>query len=133
MADRLDGLIISEILADNAGGAAIDTDGDGNTNKSDEFIEIQNTTGSPLSLDGYEIWSEKQGELYRFGPSDTIASGGTATVVGNYDGTTRIGAGEQIDSNAPNGTAFARNADGDFEETSPDPGNPGMPCFAQVR
>ena len=83
MADKLNGIIISEILADNAGGSAIDTDNDGNTNKSDEFIELQNTTGSTISLDGYEIWSETNGLLYSFGSGDTIAPGDTATVVGN--------------------------------------------------
>ncbi|WP_162798306.1 lamin tail domain-containing protein [Sulfitobacter sp. SK011] len=82
MADRLNDLIISEVLADNAGGAAIDTDGDGNTNKSDEFIELQNTSGSVLSLDGYEVWSQKNGLLYSFGATDTIAAHGTATIVG---------------------------------------------------
>ena len=190
LADKLNGIIISEVLADNAGGAAIDTDGDGNTNKSDEFIELQNTTNSTLTLDGYEIWSEKNGLLYSFGASDTIASGDTATVVGNYTGTpptgyydggvsegtnwipdgegqkfdsiflvdtatgeyivlsygnppqsptlptgfpgtTQLGAGETIDSNAPNGTAFARDANGTFTETTPTPGTPGVPCFLQ--
>jgi hypothetical protein len=190
MADRLDGLIISEILADNAGNAATDTDGDGRTNKADEFVEIQNASNSAMSLDGYEIWSEKQGQLYSFGATDTIAANGTATVVGNYTGapptgfysagvsentnwlpdgegqkfdsiflvntatgdyvvlsygqppraptlpanfpgTTRIGAGEQINSNAPNGTAFSRNVDGDFVERAPTPDTPGVPCFVK--
>ncbi|MGJ5619755.1 Hint domain-containing protein [Sulfitobacter sp. MF3-043] len=188
MADKLDGLIISEILADNGGGSAFDTDGDGEANKADEFVEIQNTTNSAISLDGYEIWSEKAGQLYSFGPGDTIAAGGTATVVGEYigtppagyydsgasnsvnwlpdgegqkfdsiflvnsvtgeyvvlsygvpprtptlpsgfPGTTRIGAGETIASNAPNGTAFSRDINGDFVESAPTPGAPGVPCF----
>lgn len=188
MADILDGIIISEVLADNAGGAAIDTDGDGNTNKADEFIEIQNTTGVPISLDGFEIWSEKQGLLYSFGAGDTIAADSTATVVGNYTGTppagffdggaaensnwlpdgegnkfdtiflvntatgefvtlsygnpprtptepsgfpgtTQVGTGETIDSNAPNGTAFVRDANGNFVEGTPNPGTPGVVCF----
>lgn len=86
MADKLNGILISEILADNAGSRAVDTDGDGTTNKTDEYIELQNATGSPISLDGYELWSDKGGLLYSFGPGDEIASGGTATVVGNYSG-----------------------------------------------
>ncbi|MEW9921488.1 Hint domain-containing protein [Marimonas sp. MJW-29] len=184
----MDGLIISEILADNAGASAIDTDGDGWSNKADEFIEIQNTTNSTISLDGYEIWSQKGGLLYSFGSGDTIAAGGTATVVGEYTGTppagyyesttnnninwlpdgegqkfdsiflvnsntgeyvvlsygapprtpvlpagfpgtTRIGAGETIDSSAPNGTAFVRDINGDMVEGTPSPGTPGVPCF----
>lgn len=189
MADRVDGLIISEILADNAGGSALDTDGDGSTNKADEFIEIQNTTNSAISLEGFEIWTEKEGLLYSFDATDTIDPGGTATVVGNYSGTTpngfydggaaensnwiadgegqkfnsvflvnsqtgqyvvisygnpprtptlptgfpgttQVGSGEAIDSNAPNGTAFARDANGDLIETTPTPDTPGVACFA---
>lgn len=188
MADKLDGLILSEILADNAGGAATDVDGDGRTNKADEFIEIQSTNGTPLSLDGYELWSGKEGLLYSFDSSAVIGAGQTATVVGNYTGTppagyysagaaenanwlpdgegqkfdsiflvnsttgdyvvlsygnpprepvepsgfpgtNRIGDGETIDSNAPNGVAFARDANGDFTETAPTPDTPGVTCF----
>lgn len=92
MADVLSsGLFISEILADNAGGSAIDTDGDGTSNKADEYIEIQNTTGSAVSLDGYQLWSEKLGLVYSFAPSDTIAAGGTANVLGEYTGTPPAG------------------------------------------
>ena len=87
MADTLNNIFISEILADNAGGSAIDTDGDGNIKKSDEFIELQNASNTAVSLDGFEVWSEKEGLLYSFDPSDTIAAGETATVVGNYTGT----------------------------------------------
>lgn len=87
MADLLDGIFISEVLADNAGTSATDTDGNGTINKSDEFIELQNASGSTLSLDGFEVWSEKEGLLYSFDATDTIAPGETATIVGDYDGT----------------------------------------------
>ncbi len=88
MADKLSsGLFISEVLADNAGGSAIDTDGDGSANKADEYIEIQNTSGSTVSLDGYQLWSEKLGLIYSFGSGDTLAAGGTANVLGEYTGT----------------------------------------------
>lgn len=91
MADNLNGLFISEILADNAGSNSIDTDGDGNTNKSDEFVELQNASGATLNLDGYEVWSQQNGLLYSFGAGDTIGAGETATIVGNYDGTVPSG------------------------------------------
>lgn len=188
MADKLNGILISEILADNAGGSAFDTDGDGQANKADEYIELQNKSGSTVSLDGYELWSQKEGLLYSFGSGATIAAGGTATVVGEYSGTppagyydagesnsvnwlpdgeaakfdsiflvdtntgdyivlsygdppqtptlpsgfpgtTRVGLGESINSNSPNGTAFVRDTNGDFVEGTPDPDSPGVPCF----
>ena len=190
MADFLNGIFISEILADNAGGQAVDVDGDGNTNKADEFIELGNASGAPTSLDGYELWSETNGLLFAFDADDVLNAGGTATVVGNYaggdsgefydaglaengnfipdgegnkfdsiflvdtntgeyivlsygnppraptlpngfTGTTQVGTGESIDSNAPNGTAFARDANGNLIETTPDPGTPGVACFTQ--
>lgn len=182
--------VISEILADNAGNSAIDTDGDGSTNKADEFIELGNASGGPLSLDGFEVWSETNGLLFAFGPGDVIGNGQTATIVGNYSGTppsgfynaglaengnfipdgegqkfdtiflvdtntgeyitlsygnppraptppnnftgtTQVGSGESIDSNAPNGVAFARDATGTFVETTPTPGVPDVACFAE--
>ena len=190
MADTLNGLFISEVLADNAGNAAIDTDGDGSTNKADEFIELGNVSGGTFSLDGYEVWSEKNGLLYSFGASDVIGDGQTATIVGNYTGappsgfynagiaengnfipdgegqkfdtiflvdtntgdyitlsygqppraptlpnnfpgSTQVGSGESINSNAPNGTAFARDSNGTFVETTPTPGTPDVACFAE--
>lgn len=185
------GLFFSEILADNAGGSAFDTDGDGGGNKADEFVEIQSVNGSPVSLDGIEIWSAKRGQLYEFADGEMIASGGTATVVGEYDGAepagfydvglpdnnsnaglledgeatkfdtlylvdtntgeyiileygenpetvplpagfpgTTLAGAETFASGAPNGTSFARNAAGDFEEdTTPDPGGSGPVCY----
>ncbi|MFK7881322.1 Hint domain-containing protein [Roseobacter sp.] len=189
MADNVDGLIFSEFLVDNATGTGLDTDGDGTDNKSDEFIELQNTTGSPISLDGYEVWSDDRGFLFGFGSGDTIAPGQTATIVGEYTGTppagfydagrsegnnwledgqgsqndtiylvntatgeyiafsygdpvqapspptgfpgtVQSGSGESINSGAPNGTAFARDSNGDWVEGTPDPGNPGVVCYA---
>ncbi|MEM9549656.1 MAG: Hint domain-containing protein [Pseudomonadota bacterium] len=190
MADRLGGIIFSEFLVDNpfdgiAGGH--DTDGDGSAGKSEDFIEIQNASSSPISLDGFELWSTSGGQLYAFGPGDTIASGETATVVGEYTGTppagfydaggsasgnflqdgqgggdtvflvdtatgdyvtfsygsppatptppagfpgtNQIGGGEAIDSKAPNGVAFSRDGNGDWIESSPDPGTAGTVCI----
>lgn len=81
------GLFISEFLADNPAVNGYDTDGDGSANKADEFVEIQGFNGSSTSLAGIEIWSAKRGQLYEFDSADSIAPGGTATVVGQYDGT----------------------------------------------
>ena len=190
MADFLNGIIFSEFLADNSEFApGFDTDGDGQHNKSDEYIELQNTTGSAISLEGYQVWSDDRGLLYEFGVGDTIAPGQTATIVGEYTGTppagyydaglsegqnfledgqdtqndtiylvdpstgdyivfsygdpvqppspptgftgtNQIGSGESLQSGAPNGVAFVRDANGDWVEGSADPGNPGTACYA---
>ncbi|MEM1273612.1 MAG: Hint domain-containing protein [Pseudomonadota bacterium] len=190
MADKLNGLIFSEFLVDNPLPDGTDTDGDGTANETDEFIEIQNTTGAAISLDGYELWSKKSGQLFAFGPGDTIDAGQTATVVGEYTGTpppgffsagltdgvdwlqdgqgkhhdslylvdtstgeylafsfghpprsasppsgfpgtAKIGSGESIHTQAPNGIGFTRDQNGDWVETdSPNPGTPGVVCFA---
>lgn len=85
------GLFFSEILADNAGGQAFDTDGDGGANKADEFIELQSATNATINLDGIELWSAKRGQLFDFSQGDTIGPNGTVTVVGQYDGTPPAG------------------------------------------
>ena len=111
MADKVGGIFISEVLADNPGtvSGSFDTDGDGNINKSDEFIELQNSSGSTVSLDGYEIWSEKNGLLYKFASGDTLAPGDTATVVGNYTGPTPPGF---YDKGAPENTNWMADGEG---------------------
>ncbi|PTX57241.1 lamin tail-like protein [Litoreibacter ponti] len=198
MADKLSsGVFIAEILADNAGSSAVDVDGDGQANKADEFIEIQNTSGNVIDLSTYQLWSEKEGLLHAFQSGDTLAPGATATVLGEYQGTppagsglyeatdetgnqintnsvnwlpdgegqkfdsiflvntatgeyvvlsygnpprtptlpdgfpgtNQSGAGESIDSSAPNGRAFARDENGVLVETDPTPGDPDVPCF----
>ena len=194
MPDFLNGLFFSEILADNAGGSAVDVNGQGGANKQDEFIEIQNNSDSAIDLSGYQIWSDQNGLLHTFGAGDEIAaSGGTATVVGTYvnppsdfydasgnnnsasssggfledgegnkfdtlylvapngdyiqlsygqnlqppgglpagfpTGGTLQGAGETINSGAPNATSILRDADGALIEGTPTPGVPGPVCF----
>lgn len=85
MPDFLNGIFFSEILADNAGGGAVNVNGQGGANKQDEFIELQNNSGSAIDLEGYQVWSDRHGLLHTFGAGDEIAaSGGTATIVGTY-------------------------------------------------
>ncbi|MEM8694197.1 MAG: Hint domain-containing protein [Pseudomonadota bacterium] len=86
MADKLNGILISEILADNAGGGATDVNAVGGANKQDEFVELQNSTNQDISLSGYQIWSQENGLLHTFGATDSIPAGGTATVIGTYTG-----------------------------------------------
>ncbi|WP_224823662.1 Hint domain-containing protein [Cognatishimia sp. MH4019] len=103
MANFLNGvLFISEIMADNAGANAVDVDGDGVANKADEFVEIQNASGSAVSLAGYEVWSATEGLLYSFGPTDAIPAGGTATIIGEHVGTPPAGVFEATNNNSVN-------------------------------
>lgn len=115
MADKLNGIIFSEFLVDNSPFVAgYDTDGDGAHNKSDEYIELQNTTGSAISLDGYQVWSDDKGLLYEFGPSDTIAPGQTATIVGEYAGTPPAGF---YDAGLSDGNDFLQDGEGAKNDT----------------
>ena len=115
MADKLDGLIFSEFLVDNSEfSAGFDTDGDGQHNKSDEFIELQNTTGSAISLDGYELWSDDKGLLFSFGPGDTIDPGQTATIVGEYTGTPPAG---YYDAGRSEGNNWLEDGEGSNNDT----------------
>ncbi|WP_299723800.1 Hint domain-containing protein [uncultured Tateyamaria sp.] len=115
MADVLDGLIFSEFLVDNSPFVAgHDTDGDGTHNKSDEYIELQNTTGSAISLEGYQVWSDSGGLLYEFGASDTIEPGQTATIVGEYTGTPPDGF---YDAGLNEGDDFLQDGEGSSNDT----------------
>lgn len=107
-------LFISEIMADNAGANAVDVDGDGVANKADEFVEIQNAGGGPVSLDGYQIWSASNGLLYNFQSSDVIAGGGTATIIGEYTGTPPTNTYEATTNNAIN---FLPDGEGSLNDT----------------
>lgn len=84
MPDFLNGLFFSEILADNAGGGAVDVNMSGGANKLDEYVEIQNNSNGVIDLSGYQVWSDRNGLLHTFGSGDEITSGGTAVVVGAY-------------------------------------------------
>ncbi|MEL6170032.1 MAG: Hint domain-containing protein [Pseudomonadota bacterium] len=115
MADKLlSGLFISEFLADNAGGQAFDTDGDGRANKADEYVELQNASGAPLSLDGIEIWSGKLGLLFAFPDGETLAPGETATIVAEYSGTPPAGF---YDAGEPNNVNWLLDGEGNKFDT----------------
>ncbi|WP_338550748.1 Hint domain-containing protein [Roseovarius phycicola] len=193
MPDFLNGLFFSEILADNAGGGAVNVNGQGGANKQDEYVEFQNNSNTTIDLDGYQIWSDQNGLLHTFGSGDQIAPGDTATVVGTYNnppagfygangnnnsassnggfledgegnkfdtiylvapdgnyiqlsygspaqdpgglpagfpsGGTLQGAGETLNTSAPNATSVLRDADGNLQEGTPTPGTPGPVCF----
>lgn len=118
MPDFLNGLFFSEILADNAGGGAVNVNGQGRANKQDEFVEIQNSTGTTISLDGYQLWSDRNGLLHTFAAADQIAAGGTATVVGTYNNPPDgfYGANGNNNSASSNG-GFLEDGEGNKDDT----------------
>ncbi len=84
MADKLNGIIISEVLADNPTGT-LDVNNSGQANKQDEFIEFQNTTSADVDLAGYQVWSQEHGLLHTFAANSIIETGGTVLVLGDFD------------------------------------------------
>lgn len=72
MVASLGGIIINQIYGDNSGGAEFDTDGDGTTTQEDEFVSVQNTTGSAIDLSGWEVWSDMSGAGAPDGPQDGL-------------------------------------------------------------
>jgi len=72
MAASLDGIIFDQFYGDNSGGAAFDTDGDGNATQEDEFVSFTNTSGAPVDLSGWQIWSDMSGAGAPDGPQDGL-------------------------------------------------------------
>lgn len=118
MPDFLNGLFFSEILADNAGRGAINVNGQNGINKQDEFIEIQNSSGAAIELNGYQLWSDRNGLLHSFGAGDQIESGGTATVVGSFNNPPAgfFGANGNNNSASSNG-GFLEDGEGNKNDT----------------
>ncbi|MEM8742528.1 MAG: lamin tail domain-containing protein, partial [Pseudomonadota bacterium] len=67
MAIDLDGIIFGQIFGDNSSdndptsNTEFDSDGDGTTTQEDEFVSITNTTGAPMDISGWQIWSDASG------------------------------------------------------------------------
>lgn len=93
---NLDGLIFGQIMPDNSGPPSpFDTDLDGTASQEDEFVSVTNTTGAPLDISGWQIWSDSTGGgapnnptdgLYHTFPSGTILNPGqTLWVINQID------------------------------------------------
>jgi len=81
-------LVINEILA----GPARDWDGSGAfSSRDDEWVELMNTTGVPLALDGYYITDGDS--IPRYALTGTLAAGGHLVVTGKaaYDWERAVG------------------------------------------
>ena len=91
-AQMLNGVVINEILADPnvTGGSSFDTDRNGISADSDEFIELYNTTGNTVNIGGWTLTDDdsiSQGSKFTFPTGTEIAPFGKVTVVTNYDNT----------------------------------------------
>ena len=97
MVASLNGIIFDQIYGDNSGGAEFDTDGDGTATQEDEFVSFTNTTGAPIDVSGWQIWSDASGAgapdgpqdgLYHtFPPGTVIAPGDTLYIINEITGT----------------------------------------------
>ncbi|RPE67418.1 lamin tail-like protein [Pacificibacter maritimus] len=97
MTASLDGIIFDQFYGDNSGGAEFDTDGDGIATQEDEFVSFTNTSGAPVDLSGWQIWSDmtgagapdgpQDGLYHTFPPGTVLNPGQTVYVVNEITGT----------------------------------------------
>ena len=84
-------LEVNELLPDpNSNSAAnnFDTDGDGEAESTDEFIEFFNTGATGLDISGYQIWVGSGGILsvrHTFAENTNIAAGGFLVAINQFD------------------------------------------------
>ncbi|SNS68649.1 Hint domain-containing protein [Antarctobacter heliothermus] len=93
---EIDGIVINEVSL-NTG--AFDTNNDGATtgDSDDEFIELHNTSGSPVDISGWSLWDENA--LNHLFPAGTIIpAGGYLTVIGGTAGDTPLFSSYQFSS-----------------------------------
>lgn len=102
MVASLNGVIFDQIYADNTQSATtdpeFDTDGDGTTTQEDEFVSFTNTTGAPVDISGWQVWSDSAGSnapdiaqdglFHTFPPGTVLAPGETLFVINEITGPT---------------------------------------------
>ncbi|QBF31004.1 Hint domain-containing protein [Thalassococcus sp. S3] len=107
MADSImGGLIINEVLVDPNGAVNFDTDGSGNANARDEFVELYNSSNVPIDISGVELWDAGSGNWFTFPANTILQPGGHAMVI------TAVQNGGSLPTGGPNDLFFdaARNA-----------------------
>ncbi|MDD9715663.1 Hint domain-containing protein [Dinoroseobacter sp. PD6] len=97
MVASLSGVVFGQIYPDNTGGPEFDSDLDGTASQEDEFVSITNTTGAPIDISGWQIWSDSTGSgapdrpqdgLYHTFPAgSTLAPGETLYIINEITGT----------------------------------------------
>lgn len=117
------GLTINEVGSDPNGTPGYDTDGSGSVEAlADEFIEIVNVSGSPISLAGVEVWED---QLVHSFSSGTLAAGEVLLILDNtadlsaaqtaYPGAMVVQAsGSLALANSGDGLALVDTASGDY-------------------
>lgn len=87
----LNGVYISEILADPNGTNNFDTDGDGTAGTDDEFIEFTNSTGSPVDISGWTVYYEGSADqglvMVTFGAETCIDGNASIVIINNWNTT----------------------------------------------
>ena len=83
--DALSGIAINEILADpNSTTNNFDTDGDGEFETDDEFVEFFNASGTAVDISGWQVYDNTD-LAHTFDPNTVLAPGDFVAVVGAYD------------------------------------------------
>lgn len=76
MTANLEGVRFDQIYSDNSGTdngqQPFDTDGDGTATQEDEFVSFTNTTGGPMDISGWQIWSDSAGTGAPDAPQDGL-------------------------------------------------------------
>lgn len=82
MADALlGGIVINEVLVDpNGSSPSFDTDGNGTSASTDEYVEFYNTSTSAIDISGLELWDAGAGNWFTF-PAGSILQPGTHALV----------------------------------------------------
>lgn len=85
---HLSGVVVNEILADpsNPDGPSFDTDGDGEAEDGDEFVELFNAGPGAVDLSGWQLYDASTSPLrHTFADGTVLQPGGYVVVVGKWD------------------------------------------------
>lgn len=83
----LNSIVFNEVLPDpNSTTRNFDTDGDGTAETNDEFVEIYNTSSSPIDISGLQFWDSGSDNYYTVPASTTLGANGFVVVVADVAG-----------------------------------------------
>lgn len=102
----ISGVAITSVLVDPNGANNFDTDGDGNFESDDEYIEICNTSGATVDISGWTLGDDDSNGLFTFPAATSLAPGECAQLVRDWDAAGALPAGV---FDMDNGNAFLAN------------------------